>query len=536
MPQLLIEDLAKKLGKDPQQLSAIEFKKYLILIDGAIALETDAKRTPYLVETELKPEKLTRLMDALVKGINEGAFASLDKKKPDSGDMDDAFIALGNELGLKEKAEKMVNELETAMMKDYEDKIQKNAYLYTNYLTYKTDLTVEAMQGIDKANARLNMQYEKLRNAQVFTAKRTEIIKINTENNQLEIKDIEQLNPSKKYTKTKAADTVYFYLDIMSTLKEMKEKHKLVFSPTILNALNEKIKPYINLIAQGDNQIENIGEMMRSLMPKDSQDKLKSNLAESLSDLMMNHKALRTTPFINFSFKKFEEVSIDVPIHRAILIGPEDLANDEVLRSMKMMLKNHPDENIVVTFKALDIDEINAHNKKLHTQFTLNVVGHGSLKGVKELNANLGPFRGTAGSTGKKLADVVNRCFQINHLRVTGCFTGLINEKADLRKYQEKQRPDFNSNSVRKTFTMVSEENLTENNSPFVDTSVAINCWNHIDKNGREISMTVSPGIIEPDEEIGRMVWKPSATRRDEGIKEIRITTPEGPKNRLKNK
>ena len=220
MAHLLIEDLAKELGKDPQQLSPVEFKKYLILIDSAIALETD-EELHYLKKTELSQEQVTRLMDLLVREIKEGTFATLDKKSPDSGDMDDAFIELAQKLGFEEKANKMVDELSTPMISDYDTKIQKNAYLHTAYLIYKPDLSSEAVQETNKANDRLNSRYEKLRNAKVFTAKISEIIIINKANNQLEVKNIELLNASKKYAKSESSDTVYFYLDIMSTLKDI---------------------------------------------------------------------------------------------------------------------------------------------------------------------------------------------------------------------------------------------------------------------------------------------------------------------------
>jgi hypothetical protein len=533
MPRLLIEDLAKELGKDPNKLSAQEFRNYLILIDWALALEVNTHQIPYLEKIEIEQEQVSRILKVLVEAIERGEFKDLDGS-PDWNTMDDMLVELAEKLGHKARADSMVGDGSTARMADYEAKIKKNAYVHSDLLTFVPDFP-KTQPEVQAAESRLLKQYNKLKDLEIFTAKRGNFI--NNEMKNLVIDKIEQLNPSlKKIKEEEAAELVIFYLDLMSTLNRFKGLFNFELAADILNALYKHVNPLIKMIHTNDGSVERIKLLLHELMPHESKDKLKSKIGEGLSQLIINNQRLRGLPYSLTPFKIFSEVEMDKPIDRVILIGGEDLTNDEVTRTINMILSKHANETIVVTFDKNEIQKIDQHNKALEKKFTLNVVGHGKLKGVKDLNANLGPFRGAASKTGHELADLVNKCPNIDHLRITGCFTGLIKENADLSKFQEKPRTEYKEEL--RTFTMKTSDDLNDSNSPFVDTTVAINCWNNINKENREISMTVSPGLIEPDEKIRHMAWiSGSSDKKGAGIKEICITTPEGPKkHRLSKK
>lgn len=533
MPRLLVEDLANSLGKDPSKLKASEFRIYLILIDWALALETNWHQTPYLAKVDIDQEKINKIKVVLVTAIAGEQFKKLEGK-PDLNDMDDMFIELATAFGVKERAELMVNEGSTASMADYELKIAKGAYIHSDTLTYVPELP-KANPKVKAATAQLLALYNQLKELKVFTANREEFIEYNKEKKALDIIKIDQLNPStKKITNKDATQLVLFYLTLMSTFKTYNELSTIKIAEGVFKDIYKHINPLIQLLKSNDIEMVQIARLMRDLMPNDSKNIMKTKLGKGLSQLIMNNQTLRGSPYTQAGFFKiFAEIHKDKPIDRVILIGPEDLANEEVIKTINMILTKHSNENIVITFDKDEIPKIDQHNKMLDKSFTLNVVGHGSLKGEKELNANLGPFRGIASKTGMELATLVNLCTNINHLRITGCFTGLIKKDADLKKYEEfKEKPRTEFINELRTFTMKTSGELNEINSPFVDTTVAVNCWNNINKENREISMTVSPGLIEPDEEIKHMAWPraKNADKSDTWIKEICITTPEGPK------
>jgi hypothetical protein len=575
MPSLLIEDLAKELGKDPKSLSPLELRKYFILIDWAVTLETwdllpletegevTPQRFPLSRRVNLTEEQRIRLMKGLVKGIQENQFIKLDIVKPDAGLMEEMLVNLAKELKCEDRADEISVEYMISIA-DYEKVIMKSTHLYSNLLTYEPALN------IDEIRFGLQKQYEGLRELKVFTARIEKFIVFNDVEKCFDVEKIDSLVPSKKLVEANAADLVLFYLNIMSSLKKLG-----TVAEGVLKNIYKKIPPLIKHLKSNDADTTDIALLMKELMPNDSRNTLKSDIGKDLSILIMNNPFLRGKPFIDFSFKTFSVVNKEKPINRVIMIGPEDLANDEVLKTIRIMINNHSDENIVLAFDGKDILEVNKHNEEFKTKFTLNVIGHGGVEmetntnivekphtnRVKKINANLGPFRGPASSTGDKLGELVNQCPNINHLRITGCFTGLIREGADLSKLTEKKRnqgvveADRRDNGVveqdRRTFTMESSGKLDDKNSPFVDTSVARHCWNKIDKENRQFSMTVSPDLIEPDEmemiepkkrvpnanKIGLMKWKTGsdATKKSNGIKEICVTTPEGPKkHRLK--
>lgn len=542
MSHLLIEDLLKDLGKDPSKLSLLEKRKYCILVDWALAL-SQKENTPFLKKVDLSQDEVDRLRKGIVTALTQesDSFNDLNKQKPDSEEMDNMFDALAECLKLPK------DDIDTGFISDYDRMLNQNGLVHTESqdLQY-SPFTKDAV--VLNATRSLNEQYEKLRANKLFTAKRKDFFTYNSGNKCLDIINFDTLSHTNKLAVAHAADLMLLYLRVMSSLKHISKVQNIPISEDTMLALCDKVKLLIrNLdVAKKEDILaaREIAALMKEVMPRDSKDKLKTKMGDALSELLFKFPQAITfrDPRINnpqfpnakfqtmLDFKEIAEKKRSVD--RVILIGGDDLANDESMRSLEVILLKHPNENIIVTCNPEDIKRINEYNKELGVQFTLNVVGHGSLEGEKNLNANLGPYRGMAATTGQKLAVLVNDCSQVNHVRITGCFTGLLKDKADLSKYPFVPKEKYERSEISRTFTMVSDSDLTDANSPFVDTSVAVHCWNAINKKGRELSMTVSPGIIEPDEAIGRMVWKSGKTNlAHQGIKEVRVTTSQGPKN-----
>ncbi|MGE3318212.1 MAG: hypothetical protein AB7I18_02860 [Candidatus Berkiella sp.] len=546
MAHLLIEDVLRDLGKDPSKLSLLEKRKYCILVDWALAL-SQKQNTPYLNKVDLPQDEVDKLRKGIVTALTQDSqsFVDLDKPKPDSEEMDDMFDSLAQCLNLEK------GEIDTGFISDYISILSKKGLVHTEspdlqYSPFTKDVIVENI------TKNLNEQYEMLKSKKLFTAKRNEYFAYDSENKVLDIINLDTLSHTNKLAANHAAKLIIFYLRIMNGFKAIKAAQNIEFSQGTMLALYDKMKPlikYLDVNNVADIQAAQlISELMKTITPRDSKDKLKSKMGEALSELLfkfpqvivfsdprINHPSYPDCKFQTMS--NFAEIEKQKkPVDRVILISGEDLANEESMRSLEVILLKHPNENIIVTYKPEDIKIIDQYNKALGAQFTLNVVGHGSLEGEKTLNANLGPYRGSAATTGQKLAVLVNECSQVNHLRITGCFTGLLRDDAELKKYPLVPKEKYATSEISRTFTMESTSDLTDANSPFVDTSVAVHCWNAIDKKGREISMTVSPGIIEPEQSLGRMVWKSSSRSNPDhhGIKEVRITTPQGPKSKPK--
>lgn len=536
MAHVFIEDIAKAMGQDPAQLTALESRKYCILIDWALVIlnhtTLNEPHTPWLEPMDIDDEQSRKIIDTIAKGLKAEEFKALDKQKINFTEREAMMETLCEKLGCELK---IVDEIDNVEISYYDIQISKKGLVYTNSLTYQPQLNPKDPD-VTKRNDYLKKAYDELKESKLFTSK-IESFFTEKKDNQLAVNKLEYLSASKKLAIHHAPKLLIFYLTIIRDIKAIQQNQNLKTSEDDIKNLLNHITPLIDHVASTPTNnvaILEINQLLREILPKDKKDPLRPKIAENLSKMMVNHATLRNFKTVN-DIKEGSK-----PIDRVILIGAEDLADKEVISSLEMILENHKNENIVVTFNVGDIEKVDKINvdkeTKECTPFTLHAIGHGAIVQQK-INANIGPYRGDAVMVGSKLAALVNKCPNINHVRLTGCFTGLMREDADLKKMQEKQRINFTRNDEhRRTLTMVTDNNLTGTESPFHEGTVAVSCWNSIDKSNRQISMTVSPGIIEPDKDLGKMMWKPTAgiPKEHEGIKEVRVTTTDGPKNKLK--
>lgn len=533
MPNVLIEDIAKAMDQDPTQLTALQSRKYCILIDLALVMLNASKLedlyTPRLKPINIDVEQRQQIIDTIAKALKSGEFKELDLQKPDSEMLDNMREKLGEYLGCSQATVNKVIE-SAGFISDYEREIKQNGFVYTESLAYQPRFDPNDVD-VKNHNRHLKQAYDKLKVKKLFTANVDNFITENS-NMQLVVNPIESLSAAKKLAPSHASELVIFYLEIIKSLNAIQVKQNLTIYEEHVKKLLNNIAPLIEYISPtGENQMAvlEINQLLRGILPKDKKAPLQPKIAKMLSQMMVNHPILR-------NFQTLSSIDKNVPIDRVILLGSEDLADQEVMTSLEVLLKKHANENIIVTFDVADVTNVNTRNASVNKTFTLHAIGHGSVAANQKMNANIGPYRGDAAMVGNKIATLVNACGLIDHVRITGCFSGLMRENANLDMLQEKKHVNVTMNEeYRRTLTLVTDSDLNDTNSPFLGSTVAVNCWNGIDKSKRQISMTVSPGIIEPDKEFGRMMWKStlSAPKDHEGIKEVRVTTTQGPKNKL---
>lgn len=533
MPNVLIEDIAKAMDQDPTQLTALQSRKYCILIDLALVMLNASKLedlyTPRLKPINIDVEQRQQIIDTIAKALKSGEFKELDLQKPDSEMLDNMREKLGEYLGCSQATVNKVIE-SAGFISDYEREIKQNGFVYTESLAYQPRFDPNDVD-VKNHNRHLKQAYDKLKVKKLFTANVDDFITENS-NMQLVVNPIESLSAAKKLAPSHASELVIFYLEIIKSLNAIQVKQNLTIYEEHVKKLLNNIVPLIEYISPtGENQMAvlEINQLLRGILPKDKKAPLQPKIAKMLSQMMVNHPILR-------NFQTLSSIDKNVPIDRVILLGSEDLADQEVMTSLEVLLKKHANENIIVTFDVADVTKVNTRNASVNKTFTLHAIGHGSVAANQKMNANIGPYRGDAAMVGNKIATLVNACGLIDHVRITGCFSGLMRENANLDMLREKKHVNVTMNEeYRRTLTLVTDSDLNDTNSPFLGSTVAVNCWNSIDKSKRQISMTVSPGIIEPDKEFGRMMWKStlSAPKDHEGIKEVRVTTTQGPKNKL---
>ncbi len=519
MKKILIESIAQALSKDPLSLSSLELRKLCILIDWTMAFETYQQGntfTPLLSDNiRLSDERLGKLSSQLISAIQADGFAELDLSKPDSEQMDDMFQRLGVFL---EYSQPIINDMlnGTGFISDYERKIQEKGLVYTDFLQYKKQLTQFDLNILNQITAELALEYPWLKNQS--------LVWHNSNNNTIEI-NTQLLIPQHVTANEKAL----FILALLKKLFSFKRNNGFEISEHCLQFLNEQLKQSISQLTGESNLFiifKPIEMALTELVRQSKNWSINSELCAHLANIIMHCPALR-------GWTTLSQFRSDQPIHRIILMGHEDVADDEVTATVNMMKMNHPNENIVITYTPDDVIKTNLRNQFFsNTPFTLQVIGHGTQQSGSDFSANLGSFRGDAVTTGRALAQLVNTCRNIHHVRLSCCFSGQIDtEEMKAATLFEKERPKHSDASeVRKTFTLVNNGFLTAENCPFLLKTAATSCWNALELNGRPMSMTVSPGIIEPDEHIGRMVWKPSIDDLAVGVKEIRVTTENGPK------
>lgn len=534
MAKVLIEDIARAMEQDPAQLTALQSRKYCILIDLALVMLNASKLedlyTPRLKQINIDDEQRQQIIDTIAKALKAGEFKELDLQNPKSEMLDNMREQLGKYLGCSQATVDKIIE-DAGFISDYEREIKKNGFVYTESLSYQPRFDPNDID-VKNQNKNLKLAYDKLKVNKLFTANVDNIITENS-NMQLCVNQIESLSAAKRLAPSHASELIIFYLEIIKSLNAIHVKQNVSIYEEDIKKLLNNITPLIEHISPtSDNQeaVLKINLLLRAILPKDKKAPLQPKIAKMLSQMMVNHPVLR-------NFQTLGSIDKNAPIDRVILLGSEDLADQEVMTSLEVLLKKHPNENIIVTFDVADVTNVNTRNASVNKTFTLHAIGHGSVAANQKMNANIGPYRGDAAMVGNKISTLVNACGLIDHVRITGCFSGLMRENANLDLLREKKHVNVTMNEeYRRTLTLVTDSDLNDTNSPFLGSTVAVSCWNGIDKSKRQISMTVSPGIIEPDKEFGRMMWKssPGVPSEQHGIKEVRVTTSEGPKNKLK--
>lgn len=472
--------------------------------------------TPLLSDKiELSDATVETLSSQLISAIQADGFAELDLLKPDSEQMDDMFQRLGIFLGYSQP---IIDDMlsRTGFISDYEKQIQEQGLVYTDHLQYKKQLTHFDLNSLNQITAELALDYPWLINQS--------LVWHNPNNNTIEI-NTKLLIPQH----VTAIEKALFILALLQKLVSFKRNNGFDISEHCLQFLNEQLKQSLSQLTSESNRYIIFKPIEISLSELINQSKklpINSELCAHLGKIITHCPALR-------GWKTLSECRLDQPIHRIILMGYEDVTDDEVTATVNMMKKNHPNENIAITYTPDDVVKTNLRNQIFaNFPFTLQVIGHGTQQSGSNFTANLGSFRGDAVTTGRALAQLVNACANIHHVRLSCCFSGQVDaEQMKAVTLFEKERPQHSdARDVRKTFTLVSNGILTAENCPFLLKTAAMSCWNALQLNGRNISMTVSPGIIEPDEHVGRMVWKPSIDDLAVGVKEMRVTTDNGPK------
>lgn len=520
MGKLRIESLAQALGKDPLTLTSIELRKLCILIDWTMALETaqpgESVTTPLLSDNiSLTDLRAAYLSMSLVSAIKNDGFLELNELKPDYELMDDMLQRLGMHLGYTQKTIDIIRE-GAGFIRDYEDQIQNQGLVYTDYLYYKKQLSPNDLNTINQFFSDFARHYPWLSNQSLAGYNQnTFAIELNP---QLVIpNDVTHANK------------ISFILELLRNLAVFEKNYRYKVSEVSLQFLSTLLNQFVSEAVRESSSPSSFKIIATSLSTLINQSKnwcIKNDLCGLLAHLLTRQPTLR-------GWKTLALCKPDQPVHRVILMGYEDVADDEVTLTVDVMLKNHPNENIVITYTPDDVIKANFHNQQLgNIPFTLQTIGHGTQQSNGEFTANLGSFRGNAVSTGKAVAQLVNECSNIHHVRLSCCFSGQVDPQNMYTVAMiEKQRPaDAEARQARKTFTLVNSGTLTQENSPFAMNTAAISCWNAIQSKDRKISMTVSPGIIEPDEELSLMIWKLSIDDHAIGVKEIRVTTENGPK------
>ncbi|MGE3318211.1 MAG: hypothetical protein AB7I18_02855 [Candidatus Berkiella sp.] len=491
MHKLLIENVAVALGKNPTLLDDIELRKLCILIDWTLALLTQAPHTPLLQRDIALMEDFT---GTLARIIQADGFVELNEQNPNSEKMDDMFRRLGHQLGFSDD---MMDDIDTGFISDYETALTKDGLFYTNSLKYKSKLTEPEKQALNNITQQLFQQFLFLRKSE------HSLFEFNANECAISINHFFDFMPSNLTTLEKAN----FCLTLLNHLVSFQKNFKRSISESSLHSLCtllENLQPA--LPASKD-----IEQGLTELITQTKRSPIVDGLRQILTRYLMRFPNLR-------GWENFDNFQSQ-PIDRVILLGYQDIADEEIIRVVNLMYRKHPNENIVVTFNPEDV-------LRMNNPFTLQVIGHGTIEGPNTINSNLGPFRGDARVTGKQVAELVNKCPHVEHLRLYSCFSGKLNYN-NRQRLTEKQRPHHANAHIRRKLNMMLDGNLTPENSPFVEYAPAVSCWNAINKAGRNIRMTVSPGIFEPEEALGCMVWKESSCDEDlaKGIKDICVTT-----------
>lgn len=541
MSKLLVEKLAAAFGLDPSTLSSSQYRNLCIIIDFTLEIKETQKNSQYnpfnklLSHPNILEEKeVENLLIQLAAANKEGIFTSLEASNPP---LEEILEKLCQHLEVKDS--NLIGPLLSNVpsdIKEYERALAENKSAYTEGLQFKRDST-QTLATLKKFSSFLSREYEILCK-KPFPDSQALAFAFNEEQSMVEVKNLKAIHflpksDKKGYFLNKSDASLpppvslikhlLITLSMMNQLK--KELNCKAISEENVKEIIAQLKPLfrenLNLSPTDQRDIRDLLKKVHDFLPRN--DSNRKALAELISAFVMEYPSLR-------SWKKLQEFKDKDMIHRVILLSKDDIADAEVNATLALMIKKHPRENIVITFEPKDVIEINRRNKLNNVPFTLQVVGHGSLKQEDHsINANLGPFRGSALETGKKVAELVNKCPLIDHVRLTGCFTARVQEEADLEDhFFEKDLP---SGREDRTLTTIPDAPLSKT-QVFLPQSAIVSCWDNINKENREIYLTASPGIIEADNDAGHMVWRSSDSKKrvDDHVKDIHISTPKSRK------
>lgn len=532
MPKLLVENLATAFGLDPNHLTPSQHLKLAILIDWTLELSGKKSSKIFSSIPELTNDEYEKLLHALVSAEKAGIFADFSKPKPE---LIDLFYNLGNVLGIDN--DKM-DSISTLNLSGYIQILSKNKQAYSENLEYPFN-----EEKLNEASKRFKADFHSLkvkpsiaeteigfdydssqRSIKVKNPKSLEIVNISQTKKGYQIQQ-----PADIAEPTEIATFFLRHLIDMTQLvkavgyDKISEQDFKIIQPQLKVLIETIEKEQENLVKL--SIIKTLLESLHESLRPDKNPKEREAIAKILSSLIYKHPEFRPD-WITVDESTKKPIAID----RVILVGPHDIANQEVLKSVNLAQRKHQkNEKIAIAFSEQQVREVNNHNNRLgKPPFTLQVIGHGSVSNDKlEINSNLGPFRGKAVDTGKRVAELVNQCPLIEHLRLTGCYTGkLADEKNITKQGMEKQVNKFGLNR----FILKTKQNLADR-EPFLLQSAAMSCWNAIEKENRNISITVSPGPIEPSHEHFNTGAEGKLEKTEvEKTKEITVTTPGGKK------
>lgn len=263
-------------------------------------------------------------------------------------------------------------------------------------------------------NTDLNKLYARFVKANIFSGSRVQFFKINKGlDRYVSVIDIHKFEVNSEIAKQHAPELALFFLDIIRAMQKIQYSQKVKISEKNMLRLIQYLRLQIEHFDSGQTiemivAAEEIKRKLIEVLPNNKEDKLYEKLAELLGNLILKHPHLR-------NFKTIAEFSDPrQPIDRIILLTNSDLADVELLSDLEIFIKNHPDENIIVTSNNHDVENVNFHNQTFNKKFILHLMGQGG--GVtkdEKFDANR-----IIQNSDEHLSKLVNKCKNISEVRI----------------------------------------------------------------------------------------------------------------------
>lgn len=458
-------------------------------------------------------------------------------------EFDDIIVRIFNQFGVSES---QAYDLSTPMnLSHYNKQLLSGNGLkhFSKGLTYTVPLNESQTLSISQSSQNLCSLYQPLKKCAIYSVGilEDEFFDYDGKSQTLGLKLFKQLKPNAKKVieHKKEKDLLNFFGAVLKQTSAIQSKQGIKPNLEHLKKLCVVMKPYVSdskAVSLLDKAAaldihQSINTLISSLSSKQNdQNKVREKLIELRAYLMMGHPALRENWVLPCENTK--------PVDRVILISLKDLKDREVVDTINLMVKKHADENIVVTFEPKDVVEVNQLNQKNgERHFKLQIIGHGSVaKNTGEkptiTTKEVGPFRSSSARlAGMEVAKLVNQCSLINHIKLTACFSGLLNDDVEIKETDLVIKAKKAELSDRKTYTLVIDKAKKLDGKLFSAQSPALACWNALKLENRDMSLTVSPSIIEVGPKGEHLIWKKTDyVQSGDGIKNIHITTENGPK------